>query len=344
MDKFMYDTDEMSMLKNVYEKLQDDESRKIYAARSIFSLSDDRKYMLDVIKSMTLSKYMLENIAMHKNQKKVLFGAGTWGNAITNVFRDIRWDYIVDNNRAGENWNDYHIINLRDIENLDNCYIVLAVLFQYREIEKQLIDQEIKEENILVLGKKAEECQYFDLPDLNLGDNEIFIDAGGFNGSSSLRFAQVTKGRYEKIYVFEPSIKAVGECRKNLKDLHDCCIIEKGTWNSTGTLYFSEDGGGSHIATEEESTEKIETISIDEMLRGSVASFIKMDIEGAEFNSLLGARKTICQYKPKLAISVYHKRDDIWKIPMLLLSYNPDYKFYLRIYSFTGNDTVLYAV
>ena len=69
-----------------------------------------------------------------------------------------------------------------------------------------------------------------------------------------------------------------------------------------------------------------------------------MDVEGAEYNSLIGARETIVKYKPKLAISVYHRRDDIWRIPMLLLQYNPDYRFYLRIYSFTGNDTVLYAV
>lgn len=329
MDKFMCDTDEMSMLKNVYEKLQDDESRKIYVARSIFSLSDDRKYMLNVIKSMTLSKYMLENIAMHKNQKIVLFGAGTWGNMITTIFDNIKWDYVVDNNKVGQTLNGYFITDLNSVENIEDCYVVLAVLFEYREIEKQLIDKGITRENILVLGKRAEECQYFDLPELKFGNKEVFIDAGGFNGASAIQFSEITKGKYDKIYVFEPSIKAVVECRQNLKDLHDCYIIEKGTWNNTGTLYFSEDGEGSHIVTEEESTEKIETISIDEMLKGGGASFIKMDIEGAEFNSLLGARETICQYKPKLAISVYHKRDDVWKIPMLLLSYNPDYKFYL---------------
>ena len=68
-----------------------------------------------------------------------------------------------------------------------------------------------------------------------------------------------------------------------------------------------------------------------------------MDIEGSEVKALEGAKNLICEYKPKLAISIYHQRKDIWEIPILLLKYNPDYKFYLRVYSFTGNDTVLYA-
>ncbi len=44
-------------------------------------------------------------------------------------------------------------------------------------------------------------------------------------------------------------------------------------------------------------------------------TFIKMDIEGSEANALRGAEKIIRTYKPKLAISVYHKKDDLWTIP-----------------------------
>ena len=69
-----------------------------------------------------------------------------------------------------------------------------------------------------------------------------------------------------------------------------------------------------------------------------------MDIEGAEKKALMGAKTLIRKFKPKLAISVYHKRDDIWEIPKLILSINPEYRFFLRVYSFTGKDTVLYAI
>jgi hypothetical protein len=68
-----------------------------------------------------------------------------------------------------------------------------------------------------------------------------------------------------------------------------------------------------------------------------------MDIEGAEFAALEGAENIIKMQKPRLAISVYHKPEDIITIPNLLLKYNKDYKFKLRHYSCCEYDTVLYA-
>ena len=69
-----------------------------------------------------------------------------------------------------------------------------------------------------------------------------------------------------------------------------------------------------------------------------------MDIEGAEYKALLGAEKTIKKYKPKLAICIYHKPEDVWEIPWLIHQFNPNYKFYLRHYSLTSPETVLYAI
>jgi hypothetical protein len=73
-------------------------------------------------------------------------------------------------------------------------------------------------------------------------------------------------------------------------------------------------------------------------------TFIKMDIEGAEYNAILGAHNTITKYRPKLAISIYHKPEDIWEIPSLILKMNPEYKLYLGHYSIAAAETVLYAI
>ena len=43
-----------------------------------------------------------------------------------------------------------------------------------------------------------------------------------------------------------------------------------------------------------------------------------MDIEGAEYEALLGARGTISKYRPGLAISLYHRPADLWQIPLLI--------------------------
>ncbi len=82
---------------------------------------------------------------------------------------------------------------------------------------------------------------------------------------------------------------------------------------------------------------------MDSAIGNEKVTFIKMDIEGAEYDALCGARKIIASQKPKLAICVYHKAEDIIEIPRLILDINPDYKFALRHYSLFDTETVLYA-
>lgn len=91
---------------------------------------------------------------------------------------------------------------------------------------------------------------------------------------------------------------------------------------------------------------RVETISIDTFVEQNnieKIDFIKMDIEGSEVGALIGAKKTIHKFKPKLAISVYHKRDDLLVIPELINSIRNDYSFYLDCTTGFGGETVLYC-
>ena len=72
--------------------------------------------------------------------------------------------------------------------------------------------------------------------------------------------------------------------------------------------------------------------------------FIKMDIEGGEQDALFGMKKIIAARKPALAISLYHRPEDIFSIPLFLNQLNPDYSFYLRNYGEHAMETVLYAI
>ena len=68
-----------------------------------------------------------------------------------------------------------------------------------------------------------------------------------------------------------------------------------------------------------------------------------MDIEGSEVKALKGAEKTIKKYKPKLAISIYHKWDDLREIPNLINNFRDDYSFYLDCTTGFGGEAVLYC-
>ena len=71
--------------------------------------------------------------------------------------------------------------------------------------------------------------------------------------------------------------------------------------------------------------------------------YIKLDIEGAELDMLHGAAKTIARWKPKMAISAYHKPEDLWTLALYIKSIRPDYEFKFRHYkidctNYTLND------
>lgn len=73
-------------------------------------------------------------------------------------------------------------------------------------------------------------------------------------------------------------------------------------------------------------------------------TFIKLDIEGAELDAIAGMRETIRTHRPVCAVCVYHRPDDLWKIPLALLELMPDARFYLRPHMAEGWETVCYAV
>ena len=73
-----------------------------------------------------------------------------------------------------------------------------------------------------------------------------------------------------------------------------------------------------------------ECSTLDELLASYMPTFIKMDIEGAEIDAIMGARKVIGKGSPILAICMYHKQEHLWKIPLLLRALSDQYKFYFR--------------
>ncbi|GHV31431.1 hypothetical protein FACS1894167_13800 [Synergistales bacterium] len=73
-------------------------------------------------------------------------------------------------------------------------------------------------------------------------------------------------------------------------------------------------------------------------------TFIKMDIEGAEYFAISGAGQLLKKHKPKLAICVYHSLHDMYALPQRILYHNSEYKFTLRHYSRWYAESVCYAL
>lgn len=344
---------EKELVKNInkiYNLLQDDLSKKIFAGRLLYSLTDDVKYLREVICTTAEGMEFLTRMRT-ENKKKILFGAGSIGKQYINIFHDIKFECYADNNHAGELCNGLPVINIKTLKEkyYDDLIIIASRVFHY-EISEQLLSEGFKEENIINVGKYCDtlsHVQYFDLPELqlNINEKEVFVDGGCYDGKNTYEFQNWCNRSNVKdmfVYAWEPDPENLKQCKAILdNNQNKYKLINKGLWSKAATLFFEMAETASTIT--ENGTMKIKVDSIDNALDSPV-TFIKMDVEGAESKALLGAERTIKKYSPKLAICVYHKPEDIWEIPLLIHKMNPSYRFYLRHYSLTNSETVLYAI
>jgi hypothetical protein len=89
---------------------------------------------------------------------------------------------------------------------------------------------------------------------------------------------------------------------------------------------------------------EVDCVPLDAVLGAPAPTYLKMDIEGAEVDTLVGASRTIREHAPVLAICCYHCQDHLWRIPLLIHSLNPDYRFFLRPHDLEMWDLVCYAI
>ncbi len=185
--------------------------------------------------------------------------------------------------------------------------------------------------------------QYFDFP--LPGKDEVFVDCGCLDMGTSMDFFRWCGGDCSRIIAFEPDPVSAERCSRNAKNwgLDMTEIVQAAASDSNGTISFMANHMGSSKILEKGNT-TVPTMKIDDALKGDRVTFIKMDIEGAEPAALRGAEETIRRWKPTLAISLYHKKDDVLTIPPLILSMCKDYTLYIRHYSNSMAETVLYAI
>jgi len=306
------------------------------------------------IRSTAIWKNFLKQLAgMAVNNELVLFGAGIWGNILyKETFTLFHWKAVVDSNPINKRVTGIEVLSFDEfVKKYKGEYVVISSYKNAQEMEKQLQDCGIPNERIIYAGsiiyQLTEKAVYFDLKELlPCRKHEIFVDAGCFDGATTKQFLEWCNGEGYS-YCLEPDVQNIAAIRKNLYNSEKYAIIDKALWSKTKVLFMNFKGNcaTSIVGSDnQDNSQRIEAAALDDLLQDKEVTYIKMDIEGAELEALHGAEKIITGQKPRLAISVYHKLEDIWTIPQIILQYNLDYKLYLRHYSFADYDTVLYAV
>lgn len=206
--------------------------------------------------------------------------------------------------------------------------------------------------NISVLRScETPKAEAFDL--LKIGINETFVDLGAYNGDTVEEFLQLTNKQFEKIYALEPDRRNYSKLRRRHYALGSAVFEHHNAaaWSEDTTLTFYNKSGRNSALTDNPSEQTkgraltVEAKSVDSMLGGKKATIIKYDVEGSEEQAILGSAETIKKYKPRLIVSLYHRTEDMIKLPLLIHQINPEYKMYLRHHPYIPAwDTDLYCI
>lgn len=197
------------------------------------------------------------------------------------------------------------------------------------------------------IDKINDEDQYFNKEVVSMSDEEIFVDIGCYDGDTLQQFLKQTENKFKGAFLFELDKKIFLKLDENLDKIDEetknkIKTYNYGISNKDKTIKYFDGDSNSSIRDNGNVEGKITTL--DKILNNKMVTFIKMDIEGCEMDALYGAQNTIQCYKPKLAICIYHKAEDLWQIPLYIKSIVPDYKIYIRHHTNLLYETVCYAI
>jgi len=236
---------------------------------------------------------------------------------------------------------DCNFYSIKDNSFIFKNYIFKSVRIKQNSIEEKNISELIQDP--LAMIKEILITKVYEDEEVKVEPEDIVLDCGANIGIFSIYAAKKAK----MVYALEPSEDEITSLYEN-KTLNNCNnikIIPKAVLDISknaklclveNVSHFIVSPGIKYSVLKDNVDEKmvsIKTISIDEFVKEENLKridFIKMDIEGSEEKALLGAKETLKEFKPKLAITIYHNLNDFYKIPLLIKRLNPDYEIRVK--------------
>ena len=182
-----------------------------------------------------------------------------------------------------------------------------------------------------------------------------YVDLGAYNGDTIREMLQFNPNLQEVI-ALEPDAR-------NFRKLSEYAEREErfkvfpfnlAAWNKSEVLTFGAEGNrnsGVGQTLVNGKTAKLTEVLADSLDNVIISSntrridYIKFDVEGAEKEALQGCCETISRFSPALLISVYHRSEDIFALPLQISERFPEYKLYLRKFRYIPAwDLNLYCV
>lgn len=191
------------------------------------------------------------------------------------------------------------------------------------------------------------DCDRFFIPEITavLSDAETLLDGGAHHGVVIDAFLRHTKGKFRRIVAVEPDPVNRAHLGENLQKLaagdariiiDDCALFdtEGEAVFHCGLDYASQISGTGSMRVR---TRPIDVFDLS-------PTFIKLHLEGTELAALKGAKQTLLEQRPIVAMTIYHNDDGVWRTADWLMETLPDYRFLFRNHSWCGTGAVIYAI
>lgn len=188
--------------------------------------------------------------------------------------------------------------------------------------------------------------RYFDESVLCGKGKGNYIDCGSFIGDSLDGYIAYAGERFTSAICCEASEDNAQKITRHIEkqNYENVAVINSAIWKYNGKVNFNPAGEKSGYVSNEGCV-SLEAKTVDAICEKTKIDFLKIEIDGSEYEGILGAVNTVTRDKPVVAISVYHNIEDILRIPFLLKGLNCDYDLYLRFYGYSSlTDIICYAV
>ncbi len=189
------------------------------------------------------------------------------------------------------------------------------------------------------------ELRQYAHPRVHVREGDVVVEAGGAWDETALDFADAT-GPRGRVVSCEPVPENLAMLRRNLALNPELAarveVVERGLWSEAGASLAYEPRAGTTSLVHDAGPRTAQTTTIDALGSGRI-DFVKLDVEGAELAALEGARATLARDRPRLAVSVYHRDEDLAVIPAFLDDLGLGYELYLGHFTPGRSETILFA-
>ncbi len=175
----------------------------------------------------------------------------------------------------------------------------------------------------------------YEHPRAGVRKGDVVVDCGSNIGMTLRRWLDAGAA---KVVAIEPAPVNLECIRRNLRrEIAEGKVIVEaaGVWNeeSEMDLLIDEENVAAHSFLRRlqggSQSVRVPLTTIDRLVKKhglERVDLIKMDIEGAERNALEGARATMAEWKPRLALCVYHLPDDPQQMAARVYAARKDYR------------------